>query len=547
MTEASEHDALGHWLRRRLRGEAASNPVPDLTRLEVPTGAPVYLGARVEGRLSLALSDHVRTGETAFDALARIVEEAAAIELDPRRRYFEICIGHEPIDMALIDRESARGLLAFEVGRGHITPFDLVAWEGSLRDFWHGYEAERGANLEEVRAWTTRQWVVDLGPDGTSHALFRSAPLVSFEHTTRNALEQFVENAAAYLERHVDDRGALTYELYPTTGPGPRGRENLVRRWMTAMAMNRAAARDLLSHDTVERNIAFNLERYYEPGPPMNQVRGAMNLGSLAGAALTILEHPSRERFARAEAGLFALIDGAWRPDGSFQTVLRPESTSIGLNFYPGEALYALARREQLSGGSPARRKRIAGSLAHHREWHLEPSNRNPAFVPWHAAASRTLWEVTGEDWLAAWVLEMCDWLMAGVRRTTAFPDLVGQWKWPGEPSFGQPHSSSTGVYAEAMLHGFAIARALGDDQRCADYRSCIALSLRQLLQQTFKAPWEAFYTRDPERYVGGVRCGVFSSMVRCDNVQHALLASMMALDAFDEEDWSAVASAHEG
>ena len=286
------------------------------------------------------------------------------------------------------------------------------------------------------------------------------------------------------------------------------------------------------------RNIRYNLDRFYreEDGLGSIEYRGKAKLGAIALAALTLAEFPDQSRFAGYRSALGRSIDQLWRDDGSFTTFLRPADRNDNQNFYPGEALLYLARLYRNTGDAGLA-ARIQRSVAYYRDWHL--ANRNPAFVPWHTMAYALVWETAGDQALAAWILEMNDWLLALQQSAPPHaPDIDGRFYDPKRPEFGPPHASSTGVYLEGLVQAFRVARAIGEEPRADAYRKAILRGLRSTMQLEFADEVDMFYISRRDRVEGALRTTVYDNEVRVDNVQHTLMAILEILAAFEERDF---------
>jgi hypothetical protein len=141
---------------------------------------------------------------------------------------------------------------------------------------------------------------------------------------------------------------------------------------------------------------------------------------------------------------------------------------------------------------------------------------------------------MTRDRALSDFVFEMNDWLL-GVQQWDAGPgnpDVQGRFYDPGRP-FGPPHASSTGVYLEGLIDAHTIALAIGDSRRAESYRMAILRGLRSVMQLQFDQDLDLYYVRerDRDRVRGGIRTEVYDNRIRCDNVQHTLMAVLDILD----------------
>jgi hypothetical protein len=512
---------------------------------------PTYVALRAGGRLleegwivedgSLApLRDEIRrlrgrTNSARVDAV-EIAFAHSFVELAPDR-------WRSPI------RNLDLGILGLEMSWGtaveRVSPTAMIARAAAaakllqrFRDE-HAGAAARGERLV-VRTFEAEQVLVLLGDEPTARRMLRGNELVAPGDVTRARVERFVKLGGDWMFANLGADGRMTYILEPSTGDEPDGLDNTVRQWMATIAMGRVAAarRDDALWRRVENNIDHNLGRYYRERGEAGIILldGTAKLGAMSLATLAIVEHPNRAKWQRQEAALRKAIDELWRADGSFISFYEPRERGGQQNFYPGETLLLWA--ELLARGeAPELEQRFMTSFRYYRKWHLDDKNRNPAFVPWHTMAYAKVWQRTRDRQLAAFVFEMNDWLL-GVqqwREQPAHPDTQGRFYDPDRP-FGPPHASSTGVYLEGLIDAHSMAEATGDAKRARAYRRAILRGLRSLLQLQLDDDVDLYYVTERERVRGGVRTTEHDDRIRCDNVQHGLMAAIRILDRWGPE-----------
>ena len=228
-----------------------------------------------------------------------------------------------------------------------------------------------------------------------------------------------------------------------------------------------------------------------------------------------------------------------WHEDGRFDTFYKKtKETREQPNFYPGEALFywaALYERER----DPKVLERFMKSFEFYRGWHLNSRNRNPAFVPWHTQAYFQVWKLTKDDGLRDFIFEMNDWLLEIQQwDEVRHRDAKGRFFATGGKWYGPPHSSATGVYMEGLVDAWKLAGEVGDSEREERYRLGLLRGLRSIMQLQFQDEVDMYYIREREAVLGGVRTTVYDNQIRCDNVQHALMAILKILRLFDDEDY---------
>ena len=111
---------------------------------------------------------------------------------------------------------------------------------------------------------------------------------------------------------------------------------------------------------------------------------------------------------------------------------------------------------------------------------------------------------------------------------------MQGRFFDPTRPDFGPPHAASTGAYLESLAAAYDLAARSGDTSRARIYERTLLRGFRSLLQLQFADEIDLFYIprRFRKRVKGGVRTTVYDNHIRCDNVQHGLLAAYGFLDA---------------
>lgn len=542
------------------RGEPVGM-VPE--RLDAP-GYPAYVALRYEG---VKMGQGWGEGKTALDALRQAMQHAQrqvaedgedplridAIEIDLSRdfRRYEM-----PRDRRALLANVHRGVRGLELedskGTAYFAPSYAIATNRSFKRLIErraeALDLEFDTYLEQagIRTFEADQMLVDTNELERSRLMVRGNEVVPADGVTAQSTQQLADSLAGWLERNVAKNGRLTYKYEPSTGRSSKG-NNMIRQFMATIALEKtAAARDSSEGWALAaRNLDYNLRTFYrsETGPDgetygLIEYNGKVKLGAMSLAALAIVLHPERERWASQEEALLRTIDSLAEADGSFRTFYKPADRTDNQNFYPGEALLLWAHlyRESPTDDGLARYMK---AFDYYRRWHLEPANRNPAFVPWHSQAHFIMWEQTKDERLAEFVFEMNDWLVETMSQwgEAPYPDMRGRF-YTDEHKYGVPHASSTGVYLEGLIDAYALAEALGDGERQERYRLAITRGLRSTMQLGFFDPVDMFYVRKRKRrYVeGGVRTATYDNVIRCDNVQHNLMAIWKILDAFPND-----------
>jgi hypothetical protein len=562
--DGDEQRALGEWLGARAAG-SESGELPAVLR---ETPAVAYIGLRsagslvgeawgAEGAASFSL-------DTAFKAAIEASGGAAfdTIELDLAHGFKTLDATNQEALWKLLGskHQGVRGVetrYSEKIDRN--APTQMLARNHTFRQeverLWRQFSipgedffAENG----KVRLFEAQQYLFAVA-SGTLTPLLRGNVLVEPAAVTAANTRACADLMIEWLLTHLHDDGRMTYQWFPTTSSEDRG-NNMIRQWMASNALIQIARRrsDPKLWDRIATNIDYNLGKFYveRDGFGLIDENGQFKLGAIALAALAIVSHRDRARWATQEAALRRTVDSLWKPDGQFESFFgkktpREDNTQ---NFYPGEALvlwgilYAESRDVELL-------KRYAASFRYYRQFHLD--NRRPSLVPWHSQAHALVWqslrespapEVLAAEDLAKWVFEMNDWLvevMAVWDVDVAYPDEKGRFYSRKQPELGGPHASSTGVYMEGLIDAHRMAKALGDREHAEVYRRTLARAMRSVMQLQFVDEIDMYYVVDRSRTKGGLRTTEFRNEIRVDNVQHVLMAVLEILEDFSESDYS--------
>jgi len=432
----------------------------------------------------------------------------------------------EPLQAAHLRKSQAnafRGLWGLAVqGGARMGPLEMIARNlgpnAALRQMGGG----------AAFRFPVQCFLVDL-PRGACVRLHRGQRLVRQADITQASVTRMADGMLAWLTSQVAPDGRTTYKYWPSSGVYATS-DNMIRQFMGTAALALGA-----DSAVAARNAAYNFAQFYRDEGAFGIIDefGKVKLGAAAVALVALVnrgDHASHQ--ARQ---LLAFIEHMQHADGSFRTFLRPAARNDCQNFYPGEAMLALARMHAATGDAGLL-DRIDRAFHHYRDWHR--TQRNPAFVPWHTMALSYLHGVTGHDDLCDFIFEINDWLIGIQANDPAQPDTIGEFYDASRAHFGPPHASSTAVYLEGLIDAWSLARRV-NDPRADAYRHAILRGLRSLRQLQYRNDDAMFYIRHKARVRGAIRTSTHNNEVRIDNVQHALMAIWQILDRFGAEDWT--------
>jgi hypothetical protein len=534
-------------------------------RLNLPAQA-VYIALRSKGRRIADIWEcRGTTAEALALAVARVKSRLKGAQIK-EADVLEISLGYD-FKRYFLDRPKSRRSFLFNINRGlwgievvykgfekgviveRFSPTYIVASNrshGRIIDLFrqkHGIEEADFIKNSRLSVFQAEQILVYLKESPKAFLTERGNIYVSPGMVSRESVAEFAGLAGQWLCNNVHQEGRMTYKYWPSSGTESTA-NNMIRQWMATTALIRFGHAENNSdiYTLAEKNIDYNISSFYTEYNGFGAIerRNQVKLGAVALAALAIMEHPRRKKWLKQEAALQGTIESLWREDGSMVSFFKPEGDMRFQNFYPGEALlyWALLYEREPDDGLL---ERFMKSFEYYREWHLKPENRNPAFIPWHTQAYYIIWKHKGYQALQDFIFEMNDWLLSVQQwpQRARYPDTSGRFYDPRRP-FGPPHASSTGVYLEGLIDAFELARRVGDKERLDKYRRAINRGLRSLLQLQFADSVDMYYVSDLKRsYVkGGLRTTVYNNEIRCDNIQHGLMAVLKILNIFEKEDF---------
>ena len=189
------------------------------------------------------------------------------------------------------------------------------------------------------------------------------------------------------------------------------------------------------------------------------------------------------------------------------------------LTFYSGEAIVAL-----LEYGLKIQNQEVIDLAILAQDYYIEKyvhqieEHYYPAYVPWHTISLNLLYKHSHNLKYAEAIFVLNDKLLE-LQDTT---NVIGRFYNPASPQYGQPHTSSDGVYTEGLAYAYEVALLVEDGQRAERYLKAIELSIPNLRSVQF-TPEECEGFKLPERSIGGFRSNASGSWIRIDCGQHIM------------------------
>lgn len=208
--------------------------------------------------------------------------------------------------------------------------------------------------------------------------------------------------------------------------------------------------------------------------------------------------------------------------DAGMQSDVDPEA----INFYPGEALYALLRSQRYRP-APWKIEAVRKAAPFYLAWWR--GHQNPAFVPWQTAAWVDAYMLTKEQRFADFVYEMNDWLgrLQYQQIDPRHPLWIGGFmEWTDNKAVSAAPNVLSACYAEGLAEAWRLSRETGDSARQQRYREALERSLQFLttLQYT-EGNTQHFADWYRPALLGAFHASHQDGNVRLDYAQHALCA----------------------
>ncbi len=535
-------------MRDELAGRVAYEPtyIPDTVR-ETVSEAVVrvrqggyLLGGGAGGPAPLAIA--IRDA-----ALAAVVElsnnrDAALALIDQALIEIEIVGPADPVAITgdwrtpgVVEPFIEPGLhgLALQGPKGgrRVCPSEMIAADLGLNDVLKLLAQGAGADPSQAGGATltrfrTIHWY-EPSAGAKTIPLHRGMTLVPPESVSRAGLDSAIAQLAEYMAYRQLSSGLFTYQFNPGLDKYS-DEDNLVRQVGTTIAL---AAHARQTRKTASLAAADTAIRYHLQGlTDIPNAEGAAfiatsdkqnKLGVTALLYIALANHPDAQQFDSTRGRLIRGILSLQRPSGLFITAFPPAASLSGQDYFPGEALLALAVEYDRSPSS-AILEAFDRAIGFYRDYFRE--SRSPAFVPWQVQAFALIARHTKRQDYVDYVFELSDWL-AEKQLTSAnceWPELRG-----GVAAHADGRAGvATASYLEGFTDALMLAREVNDPARVRRYEAIVRDAARFVMQLQVR-PEEAYFMRSPQDAIGAIRAAPAVNNLRIDHCQHALLGLM--------------------
>lgn len=386
------------------------------------------------------------------------------------------------------------------------------------------------SELADVRLarFRTVHWY-DPGPGGGIVSLHRGLSIIALEAVTPKNLNDAIARLAGYMAYRQLDTGLFAYQYEPGQDRYS-DKQNVVRQVgaVVAMAVHAKWSGGSASRAAADLGVRFHLQGL----APIPVAEGAgfiataderNKLGVTALLCLALAEHPDAQRYEDARGQLINGILWLQRPSGMFLTAFPPALTIDAQEYFPGEALLALATAYS-HNPTPRVLEAFHKAITFYREYFR--GTRSPAFVPWQVQAYALMARHSKRKDYADYVFELTDWLVQKQLdgSNCAWPEM-----WGGIAAYSKGRAGvATASYLEGFTDALALARSVGDTERSKRYERVVREAARFVMQLQVR-PEEAYFMRSPQDAVGGIRTSPSLNLLRIDHCQHALIGLIKA------------------
>ena len=369
-------------------------------------------------------------------------------------------------------------------------------------------------------------------------ALTRGLIVLPEAFVTRRTLDRAIQTLGQYMMYRQLPSGAFSYQYEPSKDVYT-DEDNLVRQAGCAVAMSYYArvSEDpgaLRSADRALENFLHNVDSIPEEKEIayISTTDGLNKLGVTALVCLALTHHPRAESYAPIRRKLVSGMLWLQQPSGLFITAFPPAESVSAQNYFPGEALLALACHYRLEPSSKVN-EAFARAIRFYRDFFHR--RRSPAFVSWQVQAFALMARQSKRQDYVDYVFEMTDWLADKQinKDNCPYPEM-----WGGIASYTPGRAGvSTATYLEGFADALSLARTVGDKERAQRYEHLVTSAARFVMQLQFR-PEEAYFVRSPQDAVGGIRTSPSLNLLRIDHCQHALVGLIKARQVlFDDQD----------
>ena len=356
----------------------------------------------------------------------------------------------------------------------------------------------------------------------------------------RDELLEAAKAAGAYLTRSVREDGSFVY-IYLAAEDNVPDDYNLVRHAGTVYSMLDlyATTGDTELLAAASRAIEYLVSSAHPCGGEYQELaciwegEGLVQLGASALGLLSLATYEkatgdTQHHSLAVKVGNY-IVDSV-RDDGSLmcsRVFATGEDTDITSPYYPGEAIFALAR---LYGIDPKEKwldaaEKAAARLTDDTPW--DDPKANIEHDHWQMYALNELDQFRPHPRYVEQSLRLAHEIRAAQHRAHKPPLRPIAPDWPGG-YYAPPRATPTATRSEGLLAAYQLLRRHDRNKDAAEVMDTAVLGVTFQLQCQVR-PETAMYLPDPQRCLGGVRCSLTAFEMRNDYSQH-FISSVLSL-----------------
>lgn len=404
---------------------------------------------------------------------------------------------------------------------------DLILPDALKRLAQSSHDSSNDFQYVKLRRFRTVHWYESRDTGVVS--LHRGLVVLPPDAVNLSTLDEVIAQLAHYLVYRQLDSGLFTYQ-YEMGLDRYTDNQNLVRQVgaLVATSLHARVSGKSFSLSAADLGIRYHRQGMtdfpHHPGAGfLATVDDKNKLGVTALFALALAHHPQAERYEVLRNKLIKGILALQQPSGIFLTAFPPAISVKAQDYFPGEALLALATHYDHHPSGEVL-DAFHRAISFYRPYFQ--NNPTPAFVPWQVQAYALMAKKSKRKDYFEYVFELTDWLadMQLAPDNCPWPEM-----WGGVAAYLKGRAGvATASYLEGFADALELARLAGDTERTKHYEQVVRRATRFVMQLQVR-PEEAYFIFSPQDAVGGIRTTPALNLLRIDHVQHALIGLIKA------------------
>ncbi|MGA1792416.1 MAG: hypothetical protein ACMUHM_00535 [Thermoplasmatota archaeon] len=343
-----------------------------------------------------------------------------------------------------------------------------------------------------------------------------------------DTIVEYLRDSGNYLVQHIQSSGKWDYEYEPSEDRN-LARYNILRHAGTtySLALIFKYTREPDHYNGTVKTLNYLLSRHlhFEEWNGIEvaymEEKGLVKLGGAALAILAIVEVEGIDPVAKYERELEGLGEFMLQmqyANGSFQCFYKDRENEHS-NYYPGEALIALARLYEHTGREEYRTALERG-LGFYNPYF---GTGYTAYTPWATEAMVYAYGWNGNDSYLAQCYAMAESCRSGQIKPgpKVEEERIGGW--------GSDPAANGASRVEGVVDSYLLAKRTNDTERMTRYDQTMTFAASFLINLQYDEE-EAAQFPNPEKVEGGTPLSYSEDNVRIDYVQHAVVVMVKIL-----------------